>query len=141
MSQHRESPREQELAGAANHQNKDYGCAPSISVATHPSPEKLGTGLPPRLGPAHNDREARKAQAIATTPHLREVYLDGYLRGYAEGFKQADGTAETHAEHAARLFYTMEAGEQIHRDFAKSAAEALDIHAARQAQRRGGAHA
>lgn len=85
----------------------------------------------------HDDREARKAQAIATTPHLREVYLDGYLAGYANGFRDADQTAESQAEHAARIFYAMDAAEAHQRAAARAAADGIDV-AKHRAQRTGG---
>lgn len=82
-----------------------------------------------------DDREARKAAYIANNPHAREIYLDGreagYKAGYAQGWADSNAQAESHAEHAARLFYTMEAGEEVHRKFAKSAHDAIDVVAAR----------
>ncbi|MGR6899771.1 hypothetical protein [Glutamicibacter sp. BSL13] len=67
---------------------------------------------------------------------LNAGYKQGYRHGLEDGHKQgwnaADAAAESHAEHAARLFYTMEAGEKTHREFAKSAQDAISIHAARQ---------
>ena len=85
----------------------------------------------------HDDREARKAQAIATVPHLREVYLDGYLAGYANGFRDADQTAEAQAEHAARIFDARDAAEAHQRAAARAAAEAIDVQR-RRAQQAGG---
>lgn len=57
--------------------------------------------------------------------------------GYKLGWDDSNKVAESHAEHAARLFYAMEAGEETHRKFAKSAAESIDVVAAREKLKRG----
>lgn len=57
--------------------------------------------------------------------------------GYKLGWADADESAETHAEHAARLFYAMEAGDEVHRKFARSARESIDVVAAREKLKRG----
>lgn len=85
----------------------------------------------------NDDREARKAKFITENSWAREIYMDGYEAGFVAGYKKADETAESHAEHAARIFYAMEAGEEIHRKFAKSAHNAIDVVAAREKLRAG----
>ncbi|MGO2067896.1 hypothetical protein [Glutamicibacter arilaitensis] len=77
------------------------------------------------------------ARRIGRSPELLQAYMLGKEHGYKQGWADADESAETHAEHAARLFYAMEAGEETHRKFAKSAAESIDVVAAREQMKRG----
>lgn len=76
-----------------------------------------------------------------TSAPITDPYLIGFKEGMEHGYKlgwaDSNAAAETHAEHAARLFYTMEAGEETHRKFAKSAAESIDVVAAREKLKRG----
>lgn len=87
------------------------------------------------------DRQERRAAFIASNAQAREIYLlgreQGYSEGYAKGWQDADEAAESHAEHAARLFYAMEAGEIVHKQFARSAQNAIDVVAAREELKRG----
>ncbi|GEM_PF-3216013 len=91
----------------------------------------------------NNYWEARDSEVFRQG--LNAGYKQGYRHGLEDGHKQgwnaADAAAESHAEHAARLFYTMEAGESWHRQAAKSAHDAISVVAARETQRRGGARA
>lgn len=77
---------------------------------------------------------------MTSTP-LTDPYLIGFKEGMEHGYKlgwaDSNAAAESHAEHAARLFYAMEAGEETHRKFAKSAAESIDVVAAREKLKRG----
>ena len=82
-------------------------------------------------------QRADLAQRIARDPQQLEAYLLGQQDGYSQGYADAEVTAETHAERAARLFYTMEAGEEWQRQAAKSAHEAINIVAEREKTRKG----
>lgn len=77
------------------------------------------------------------ARRIGRSPELLQAYMLGKEHGYKQGWADADESAESHAEHAARLFYTMEAGDEIHRNFAKSARNSVDVVAAREQMKRG----
>ncbi|MGO2779450.1 hypothetical protein [Glutamicibacter arilaitensis] len=72
------------------------------------------------------------ARRIGRSPELLQAYMLGKEHGYKQGWADADESAENHAEHAARLFYAMEAGDEWHRKAAKSAQQAIDIYEARQ---------
>lgn len=76
-----------------------------------------------------------------TSGPLTDPYLVGFKEGMEHGYKlgwaDSNAAAETHAEHAARLFYAMEAGDEVHRKFAKSARESIDVVAAREKLKRG----
>ncbi|GAA5227250.1 hypothetical protein [Paeniglutamicibacter antarcticus] len=67
------------------------------------------------------------------------IYFMGIEAGYIQGFNAADRSAETEAEHAARIFYAMDAQEAHQRAAAKNAAEWVDV-AQHRAQSAGGAH-
>lgn len=77
------------------------------------------------------------AHRIGQDPQLLEAYMLGKQHGYKQGWAEAEETAETHAERAARIFYTMEAGEEWQRKAARSAHDAIDVVAAREKMKRG----
>jgi len=77
------------------------------------------------------------SQRIGRSPELLQAYMLGKEHGYSQGWADADERAESHAEHAARLFYTMEAGEEWHHKAARSAHDAIDVMAAREKLKRG----
>jgi len=76
-----------------------------------------------------------------TSAPLTDPYLIGFKEGMEHGYKigwdEANATAESHAELAARFFYAMEAGDDIHRKLARSAHDAIDVVASREKMKRG----
>lgn len=80
------------------------------------------------------------AHRIGQNPQLLEAYMLGQQHGYKQGWADAEETAETHAERAARIFYTMEAGEEWQRKAARSAHDAVDVVAARNKMKPKGAN-
>ncbi|SCC51138.1 hypothetical protein [Arthrobacter sp. NIO-1057] len=77
------------------------------------------------------------SRRIGRSPELFQAYMLGKEHGYKQGWADADDSAENHAEHAARLFYTMEAGEEWQRKAARSAHDAIDVVASREKMKRG----
>lgn len=77
------------------------------------------------------------AHRIGRDPQLLQAYQLGQQHGYSQGWAAAEATAESHAERAARIFYTMEAGEEWQRQAARSAHDAIDVVAAREKLKRG----
>lgn len=77
------------------------------------------------------------AHRIGQDPQLLQAYMLGKEHGYKQGWADAEETGEKHAERAARIFYTMEAGEEWQRKAARSAHDAVDVVAHRAKMRAG----
>lgn len=76
-----------------------------------------------------------------TSAPLTDPYLIGFKEGMEHGYRigwdASNAQAETQAELAARFFYAMEAGDEIHRKLARSAHDAIDVVASRERTKRG----
>lgn len=75
------------------------------------------------------DQDAQRAQFISSNPKAREIFLEGYERGYATAMAEVDDLIGLTL--VSESYLDDPAGYQ--RRFAKSAANAVDIYAARQA--------
>lgn len=71
-----------------------------------------------------------------TDPYLIG-FKEGMEHGYRLGWNDSNAQAESQAELAARFFYAMEAGDEIHRKAARSAHDAIDVVASREKMMRG----
>lgn len=75
------------------------------------------------------DHESRRAEFISTNPKAREIFLEGYERGYKAAMEYLDD--QIGVTLLSESYLDDPAGYQ--RRFAKSAANAVDVYAARQA--------
>lgn len=77
-----------------------------------------------------HDHDAQRAEFISTNQKAREIFLDGYERGYKAAMEYLDD--QIGVTLVSESYLNDPAGYQ--RRFAKSAANAVDVYAARQAR-------
>lgn len=76
-----------------------------------------------------HDQDSQRAEFISSNPKAREIFLEGYERGYKAAMDELDDRIGLTL--VSESYLDDPAGYQ--RRFAKSAANAVDVYAARQA--------